>query len=278
MISLEKREEVINYLLALEKPSGGFAFARTVPSGIEDTYFAIHALDTLGLEKDYSATRNWLAKEKWDPDPTGRVLYYRIRLYERMGLEVPWEVVTLEIEKALPGIKGNPRKLDFFGRILSLAQKERVTWPQLERLLFMEAGKVDLHITPRDTLESLWRKVRVATIYRKRLPTAMVLGFLAACYNPDGGYGCKPHTTSFLEHIYFAYRIYQALDTRPRHMEETRAFVTNCQSKKGGFARAPGGVPFIDTTFYALRVLQFLDGFPEVTPKGGEKYAELVSP
>ena len=261
MIPQDRQARVVEYLLALEKPSGGFAFAKTVPSGVEDTYFAIQALDTLGFYKDYSSTREWLSREKWDPDPTGRVLYYRISLYKRMELEVPWKRVTQEIEKALPGIRGNPRKLDFFGRILAMAQKEGVTWPSLEEVLFTEARKVDLDILPKDTLEGLWRKVKVAAIYGKRLEKAEYLGFVAACYNPDGGYGCKPHTTSFLEHIYFAYRILESLGYSPRNPANTKAFVTNCQSKKGGFARAPGGVPFIDSTFYALRVLRTLERY-----------------
>jgi len=277
LIPEDKKREVKEYLLALEKPSGGFAFSRTVPSGIEDTYFAIQALDTLGLDKDYSATREWLAKEKWDSDPTGRVLYYRIRLYKRLALEVPWYRVTAEIEKALTGVKGNPRKLDFFGRILALAQEEGVTWPKLEELLLQEAEKVDRSITTKDTLESLWRKVRVCMVFGGEMDTQRLLEHLEACYNPDGGYGFKPHTTSFLEHIHFAYRLYQALKYAPHHREETRAFVLNSQSKRGGFARAPGGVPFIDTTFYALRVLRALEEKRKETLKGGEKYAELVS-
>lgn len=276
MIPPRKREEVIHYLLNLEKPSGGFAFAKTVPSGIEDTYFAIHALDTLGFYKDHSSTRQWLSREKWDPDPTGRVLYYRITLYKRLELEVPWDRVTVEIEKAIPGIRGNPRKLDFFGRILGLAQKAGITWSFLEDVLFTEAKKVDLNISSKDTLESLWRKVKVATIYGKRLEQAEFLGFIAACYNPDGGYGCKPHTTSFLEHIYFAYRILGTLGYPPKNPANTMAFVTNCQSKKGGFARAPGGVPFIDTTFYALLVLHTLEDRALGAAKGGEKHAEPI--
>ncbi len=117
----------------------------------------------------------------------------------------------------------------------------------------------------------------MAAVFGREVTTIRFRKHLEACYNPDGGYGCKPHTTSFLEHIYFAYRLYHALEWLPNHRKETRAFVLNSQSKKGGFARAPGGVPFIDTTFYALRILEIMEGGYKVTPKGGEKYAELVS-
>ncbi len=152
MIPDDQKREVIEYLLALEKPSGGFAFAWTVPSGIEDTYFAIQALDILKVDKSYSSTKEWLNREGWDPDPTGRVLYYRLRLYKRVGLEIPWHRVTEEIEKALPGVKANARKLDFFGRILALASKEGVSWPPLVDLLNQEAQEVTLDIEPIDTL------------------------------------------------------------------------------------------------------------------------------
>lgn len=259
-MELERLREVLNYVLSLRKPTGGFAFAVTVPSGIEDTYFALRTLDSLGYRGNHQATADWLKHEPWVPDPTGRVLYFRIALYLRLGIEVPWERVREEIVSFLPRLRGNPQKLDFLGRVTALAKKHHRSWQDLEAFLKEEALKTDLSVTPKDTLQKLWRKYRVHVLYGKPLDLLALKRFLELCQNPDGGFGCKPFTTSFLEHTYFAYRLFQSLGEEPYRKERTRAFVLNCQSKKGGFARAPGGVPFLDITFYGVRVLEMLKG------------------
>ena len=256
----EKIEQVVGYLLSLEKPSGGVAFARTVPSGIEDSYFAIRSLDSLGFQKDYTATRIWLSQEAWEPDPTGRVLYYRIRLYQMLGLDVPWPLVKSQILEALPRIKGNPRKLDFFGRIAQLAEMQGHVWEELEQTLSQETLNIELTVVSRDTLESLGHKLRVSRIYSRKADVLSILKFTEECRNPDGGYGCRPHTTSFLEHIYHALAIHLLLQKSIPSRERTLEFIRCCQSKRGGFGRSPGGVPFIDTTFYAVRSLIFAGG------------------
>jgi hypothetical protein len=256
----EKIEQVIEYLLSLEKPSGGFAFAKTVPSGIEDSYFAIRSLDSLGFQKDYTATRVWLSQKAWEPDLTGRVFYYRIQLYRRLELDVPWPLVKSQILEALPRIRGNPRKLDFFGRIAQLAERKGYVWEELEQTLSRETMNINLTVESRDTLESLGRKLRVSLIYGKTADILSILKFTEECRNPDGGYGCRPHTTSFLEHIYYALAIHLMLQKGIPSRERTLEFIRCCQSKKGGFGRSPGGVPFIDTTFYAVRSLIFAGG------------------
>lgn len=109
-----------------------------------------------------------------------------------------------------------------------------------------------------DTLERLWKKIALARHFGKPLSKGEYVQFVVGCYNPDGGYGCKPSTTSFLEHTYYAYRIMKALGVKSPRPEFTKSYVLCCQSKKGGFGRSPGGVPFVNTTFYAVSLLSFL--------------------
>jgi len=265
-MDLERLREVLNYVLSLRKPTGGFAFAGTVPSGIEDTYFALRTLDSLGYREGHQATADWLKQEPWVPDPTGRVLYFRVALYLRLGIEVPWEKVREEIVSFLPRLRGNPQKLDFLGRVTALARKHHESWHDLEAFLEEEALKADLSVTPKDTLQKLWRKYRVHILYGKPINLLALSRFLELCQNPDGGFGCKPFTTSFLEHTYFAYRLFQELGEEPSRKDRTRDFILNCQSRRGGFARAPGGVPFLDITFYGVRVLEMLKGLCPLSP------------
>ncbi len=261
-----KLKEVLRYVLSLSKSTGGFAYAKTIPPGIEDTYFAIRTLEAIGYRGGHHATTRWLRREPWIPDPTGRVLYFRIALHLRLGIEVPWEMIKEEITRFLPKLQGNPQKLDFLGRITAMARKHHRAWGEIETLLEGEAYKANLSISPKDTLQKLWRKYRVHVQYRRPLDLLSLSTFLKLSQNPDGGFGCKPHTTSFLEHTYFAYRLFAELRMDPPNKEVTKAFILNCQSKRGGFARAPGGVPFLDTTFYGIRVLEMLEGYCPLEP------------
>ena len=47
MISQEEKKKLIDFIYSREKPEGGFSFAKTAPSTLEDIYCTLKALEEL---------------------------------------------------------------------------------------------------------------------------------------------------------------------------------------------------------------------------------------
>jgi len=173
----------------------------------------------------------------------------------RIPLPTIWmkDKIQVEMDKNL-----SPRRLVHLKDLVG-AGKVKGEWT---KRLHQAVSTIDTYPSTFDTTEILFYKTTLSGEQSDRCRKEIAL-WLAKCRNGDGGYGCKPGTTSFLEHVYWAVKLIKEIGTiklSPQEAENTCAFVKNCQSKKGGFGRAPEGVPFIDSTYHALWILNILYG------------------
>ncbi len=250
----ELKERVVAYLDRLEKPEGGFSFAPTAPPCTKDTLHATLSFRLLGVEgRPTESTVRWVANRSFPKELPLSTFAARITLYVEFGLPLPVRVMgeMLSREAVKPLI---PRRLFHLLRI-----SENGNWPKEKVLLSEAASHINPLPQPQDTLETLYYKAEITGISAKDWRRA-VGQWLHQCRNGDGGYGCRPGTTSFLEHIYWAMRLLDktGLGLPPNELKSTLAFVEGCQSRRGGFGRAPEGVPFIESTYHALWILDFL--------------------
>jgi len=248
------KEQVVTYLARLEKPGGGFSFAPTAPPCTKDTLHATLSFRLLGVEgRPSESTVRWVASRSFTKEIPLATFSSRITLYRELGLPLPEQVIgeVLSREVAKPPV---PRRLFHLVRIT-----EHGHWPERRTALAKAISETNPLPRREDTSESLYYKAEITGICSGGWRQA-VAQWLHQCRNGDGGYGCRPGTTSFLEHIYWAMRLLEntGLGLPPSELKSTLSFVEGCQSRRGGFGRAPEGVPFIESTYHALWILDFL--------------------
>ena len=258
MVESEKvsfsQDQVLAYLKGLEKSEGGFSFAPTVPPGIKDTYYATQTFRLLGEESlPTKATVEWIAQEPFHPEAPLATLACQAELCSMFEIPLPINLLSKIIEKEFNKNLSTRR----LWHLSVLAKLTGIT--ELERKVEIELARLNPLPNPSDTLETLVYKF----ILVKDKPQnwdRKIEEWISTCRNGDGGYGCRPNTTSFLEHLYWATRLMESagLSLSDSEREESVQFVLGSQSKRGGFGRAPEGVPFIDSTYQAVWTLNFL--------------------
>jgi hypothetical protein len=248
------KSKVVGYLGRLEKPEGGFSFAPTAPPGVKDTFYAVSSFRLLGVsEMPRDATIRWVAKEPFHPEAPLSTIAALVELHRLFDLKLPQGDLSLRVEVEL-------QKPAFPNRLFNLVLIAKAAFldsylPTLQRL----ANDLPLSAQSSDTSESLYYKAMVKGV-RDGGWVSEVKEWIDSCRNGDGGYGCRPDTTSFLEHVYWALRLMElaGITLEGEERETTLQFVLGSQSRRGGFGRAPEGVPFIESTYQALWILRFL--------------------
>ena len=84
--------------------------------------------------------------------------------------------------------------------------------------------------------------------------------FINACAVDTGGFSKKPVTgLAFMDETYYAVLSLRILGLRPVREKETIRFVSQCQNGNGGFRRTlASGISGFDTSYYAIGSLQAL--------------------
>ncbi len=243
----ELKKEVEAFVREREKPEGGFAATPHLPPTVEDTYFAIRTLETLAALTPETKARTRVFLKNVSEIPNQPLVFYRWL----------WLLARL---KALPP---DPEPLIVLYQKMLSRTASRAKPEGLFALFF--AGKILGE--PTNSLKEMAQKRGFRTLsdlyHLSRITpelSARHLSFVKASLNPDGGYGFFPHTTSFLENVYYAVRLYKLSGTEPPEREKTLFFVKRC-FRQGGFARAPGGIPFLESTYYGVFLLKRLERF-----------------
>ncbi len=243
----ELKKEVEAFVRKREKPAGGFAATPRLPPTVEDTYFAIRTLEILAALTPETEARTLVFLKNISEVPNQPLVFYR------------WLWL-------LTHLKALPADLEPFFALYQkiLSRTVSLTKPEGLFALFF-SGKI--LGKPPNSLKELARKRgfrTLADLYHlsRIIPELSTrhLSFVKASLNPDGGYGFFPHTTSFLENVYYAVRLYELSGTEPPEKEKTLFFVKRC-FRKGGFARAPGGIPFLESTYYGVFLIKRLESF-----------------
>lgn len=246
-------ERSYEFLIKRKSKQGGFSFSNHLPPTIEDTYYCLRAIETLGnlgLELDYLPHQDrllklWLLGNSIWSEP--RVFYH---------LLVSYRICKLEIDK---------RTVSTF---LSLWEKREITLERAYYLVkiseFLGNKKLNIKIseTPkvtRDYWHFLYLSERGFTLdsdIRNYAPQ-----YIIACQNADGGFGFSPKTTSFIDTTFYCLRALELLNIKPMNYENLLSFILFCQTKEGGFARRPAASAFLDSTYYALYSIKTLVSF-----------------
>ena len=256
MVNVERlAPRIIGYVMDRRRESGGFAAAPTLPSSIEDTYFALRILETLqpfserelvSLSKD-SSIREYLMKIEDRHSWSIRIAFRHLMACRIVGivLDDAW-IRRFILERAK---EGHDLRDDYYrhripreGLSEAAPPKERtVIASYLAKFRTVEELRMVLYLAERNPHAQLDRKALVS--------------WLHACQNPDGGFGYMPGTTSFMENNHYSLRSLRLLGDRALSQEAVLAFVLRAQGKGGGFARRNGAAPFLDATWHAVATI-----------------------
>jgi len=259
--------EVVKYIERCHLEDGGYFFARVLPSGSLDTFFAVKSLSILGVKPDRpEAIADFFINDIKD-GTTGGIsgIFLAIEVLNELGR------MTDELRNyAQPRIMAFQNEAGGFGAYR------------------------DIPVEVPSELQNTYRAVRLLKIIGADLDKEKVTGFVSSFLRPDGGYGAKGYST--LASTFYATEIHKLLGVDVGKLNATRdylrtteentqaqfidslywlvlglanlgektnmpdrvmTFVMMCQRLGGGFSRAPVmGIPTLEDTFYALSILR----------------------
>jgi hypothetical protein len=260
------RREVVRYIERCHLEDGGYFFARVLPSGGLDTYFAVKSLSTLGVKPNRpeaiaSFFLNNIAKGALG-GITG--IFLAVEVLNELGR------MTDELRNyAQPRIMALQNKAGGFG------------------------AYEDINVEVPSELWNTYRAVKVLKIIGAEFDREKVNRFIFSFLRPDGGYGARGYST--LASTFYATEIHKLLGVEAAKLSATRdylrrreeneqaqfiedlywlvlslanlgektnvpdrvtRFVMMCQRSGGGFSRAMiMGIPTLEYTFYAVSIL-----------------------
>ena len=256
--------DVVDFVMSRWQASGGFGFVPSLPASVEDTYHAVRILemirplseaevsgvkrhpklkDFLGRKEDKGA---WSLKTAYEylylcgfcsfqPDTAWLTQFIEARFDEAPPLADRYYLTRIgrEFSWVSPTDGGRMSNADEGG--------DWRTAEDLFMLLYIHEGAARPLRATRDEL----------------------IQWVQACQTPDGGFGGRPGTTSFIENTHWCLEALALLGSVPGFPERAQGFILRCRKRGGGFARKSGGAPFLYATWHAVAGLTLLHHMKE---------------
>jgi hypothetical protein len=251
---------ILAFVMARWQESGGFGFAPTLPASVEDTYHSLRILEEirpvseerLGILKRNSRLGAFLRraedKETWSIKTASQYAFCCV--FMGLASELSWLNHFLGTR-----LSHSPDLTDHY----YAARTVREWVPQMD-IPLIEHTPVNWR-----SARDLWMVLYLngGTIERLKTTKVDLIKWLQACQNPDGGFGCLPGTTSFIENCHWCMRALALLGEKPLFRDMARDFILRCRTSGGGFARKNGAAPFLYATWHAVSGLGSLSQMSE---------------
>jgi len=243
-------EGMRGYILARQKPGGGFGLTPHLPASVEDTYYCVRALELMGEAGGVKFLASYLDCAPPMASSPARVLFQQAYLRRWSG------ITTHGLEEALATRLRRPPVL--FELHYSLRAAGELGGQAELRLRKLIRRKTQGLAAQWRTVRDLWHLLSLRNLLGLPQPQDFSSDWLLACRNSDGGFGFLPGTTSFLENGFHALRAMELLGLGLERPDECALFILACRTRSGGFGRINGAVPSPETTFMALDSLRLL--------------------
>jgi hypothetical protein len=236
--------QLIEFVFLRYKDDGGFAAFPSLPSTIEDTFYAVDMLKKLHyLAPDVNPVsrispdkiRDFIRAHATGQAPlTARLRYYLDRIGSICNLP-PHSTCGVDF--------GHEKIISFADRYYLAALKS--------------AAPAAADIPPPDLDHCTCKDVYYYVLLRPKADQAQgktLVNWLQRCQNYDGGFGFYPGTTSFIENCDYCLTALAVLGERPLDTASARRFIFACQCAAGGFSRNIKAVPFLESTWHAVNI------------------------
>ena len=270
MTNLKRR--AVRYILQRRLSRGGFCFYRLEEPNASDTYWALAALDILGVPCRDESTVRYL-KSRQSRDGSFENLYSAYYILKSLAIrgERPDRDPSQDLEQkrricnveALP-----PGSTSIFRGLFMLVDLNRFFPRGMPRR--WRRGAVDFifgHFRPREgfghphpTLTETCQALMILKWLGYPMDPFEGMDLIAPFEAPLFGFVNRPGISpAFIEYIDAGVMTAVALSRKPRYRGPCVEFLRHCQNRSGGFSRTShGGIATLEYTFMAVRALSGL--------------------
>ena len=227
------------FVLARQKISGGVAATPKLPATVQDSFYALDILATIGCGKELSTL----------VDPAKMLVFFKARLKDNPA--PPWQLawfihrscllLGLDPPQANPGEPVQSAE-DLFYRNDLQPLKEEAPYPEY----------------PLRTCRDRYYHLLLSSQEMEKGQRCKAADWFKQCQNHDGGFGFFPRTTSYIENSHYCLAALALLGRQPEYPQKAANFIIFSQTGRGGFSRNIRAAPFLDASWHAIRAITAL--------------------
>ena len=266
------KERAINYIMARRCQEGGFCFYRLEEPNGSDTYYALSALSSLGMDmKDYDTMQFLKNIQEKDGSYANIFLaYYAIKSLIVLRGEPKYDpsnyLSNIVRDCTVDSSELPVWTVSMFNSLyclidlcLSLNIKlEQETMKDIVASILASMKEDKGFGDIRSTLLETSQAVAILEKLNYPVDSLNVERFLKKCEDPDCGFTGVPGTSmSYLEQVHGGLAACHILSYKPRYLDQCISFVKGCQNHNGGFSRQRG-ISTLEDTYYAIHSLSIL--------------------
>ena len=247
---IDEPEQIICFVLSRRQPDGGYSFARSAPSTLEDTYFALMVMRLLSGPEPSRATSRYLSRIEPVANLGPRLLRFLTLARRACGLDD----LSRDVIRPLLALKLRFSVDQMFEQaLLSRLYQTRPPHPRDVVAWLRRRSRAKFRET-----ELVARHAVLLRLFGIRVGLDPWRRWLRAAQGQDGGFGFVPGSTSYLEGTWAALQGMEALAVNPTDPTACEHFILRCRSADGVFGRQSQTVPSLGATFQALESLRIL--------------------
>ena len=252
-------QRLLSYVLERHNDDGGFTSVPMLESSVEDTYFAVYILDSLGqLTSDIA---NGVLKYLHTANISSiKVVYFLVKTLENLDIMSKEHLQLATVALA------------------TINESRTTTMPastetSVNNLVGTERNHVDMAFKSIDLekltyfemptkLESIFETIYIYKRLGLPLDKEQFLSAIFKFKNSDGGFGNRRNSN--IEETYYAVMALKELDYPIDELRDTLTWLRKCENEDGGFNITPITIiePSLNYTYYGVRAILAFDEVP----------------
>lgn len=242
-------DQLIKFIFRRHKKNGGFATFPSLPSTIEDTFYAIDIIVNLNYLDN---SINFISRIN-----TEKIVNF-IKIHEKTKCYLPIRL-RYYLHKISEYVLGenftNEEKFNH-KKVINYEDAYYIT----QFMPLTDRGKYRI---PRvDLGDCTCKDIHYYVLLFSKSDAFQfnnIVNWLRNCQNGDGGFGFYPGTTSFIENCNYCISTLSLLGEMPSNIEKAERFILSCQTGAGGFSRNIKATAFLESSWHAINALKMLN-------------------
>jgi len=260
-------KKIIDYVVNRQNTDGGYTFCKGAESNLQDTYFGLAILSTLGQDFPHvDGTVKFMNEAHLNSIYS---TYYATKASLLLGKRI-----GPKLKKSFLSILNSN---EIFGSITFFSEASSeftTTFMALELVKFLKI-RIDTQqvaswllnsrnndggfgAQEQSNINSTYYAVASINLLKQSLTKlSEIVAFVRKCEKIHGGFTAIPLNYSpYIDYTYYGIMTLDLFSEKIKYPNKTRDFVLSCQNDNGGFARSDLGVSTFENTFQALEVLR----------------------
>jgi len=273
-----RAKQIARYVRGRQNKDGGYTFAQWTESSAQDTFFALHILQLLGIEPERRKGTIQFLQERQNADGSYdsiNVAYYCVSALSCLGAKPRYNV--RDFANSLKNPHGGFGSLDANIETSSELETTYLTLSVLKSFGDVVQDEVIRFILGRMNRDGTFGRgsgySRLASVHYA-IASLVLLGddvrsldrtleWVRHCELSNGGFTSDPRDASYLvlEDAYYGLNVLRHFGVGSRSPQASLQLVNRFQNKNGGFRRSIFmGISTFESTFHALSCLHLLGG------------------